>query len=196
MAAGINTEISFESSTSNSATFFLTNQFASETGCVIVYTDSTYSTEVARSSNVTIYQSSTSVTVTGLTAGTTYYADFYEVNWGMCTYNGVTFSTQASVAPNATTYVPVSSNNSYISKKMGQLYIPIKNGGTATVTSISDPDGINPTLTDGATLYQYHSQNVPNPDDIVQIKFECWSSGRGGGGSIASKKNNDQGEIE
>lgn len=123
MAAGINTEISFESSTSDSATFFLTNQFASETGCVIVYTDSTYSTEVARSSNVTIYQSSTSVTVTGLAAGTTYYADFYEVNWGMCTYNGVTFSTQGSPTPptaDANTYGSVAT----LSKKVGQMYLP------------------------------------------------------------------------
>lgn len=118
MSTGINTEISFTSATTNTATFYLTNQYASETGYVVVFSDSAYSTEITRSSTVTLYQSSASVTVSGLSPGTTYYADFYETTWGDYSYNGVTFSTESQEAN-----FHLSANS--LSKKTRQLYIPV-----------------------------------------------------------------------
>lgn len=166
MSTGINTTISFTSATKNSATFLLTNQYTSETGVVRVFTDSTYSTQVAQSSSVTISQSSTSVTINGLSSGTTYYADFYETNWGDYTYNGVTFSTQATPA---VTYLSAPSGLARITAKMGQFYVPVETNGTVTIISIDDPNELNLTVNNLTTLYQYLVQNVPNPEDITKI---------------------------
>lgn len=166
MSAGINTTISFTSATKNSATFLLTNQYASETGVVRVFTDSTYSTQVAQSSSVTIYQSSSSVTINGLSSGTSYYADFYETSWGDYTYNGVTFSTQATPA---VTYLSAPSSLARTTAKMGQLYVPVETNGTVTVISIDDPNGLNLAVNNSTTLYQFLAQNVPNPENITQI---------------------------
>lgn len=173
MSAGINTTISFTSATKNSATFLLTNQYASETGVVRVFTDSTYSTQVAQSSSVTIYQSSSSVTINGLSSGTSYYADFYETNWGDYTYNGVTFSTQATPL---VSYLSAPSGASRTTAKMGQLYVPVETDGTATVVSIDDPNGLNPALNNGTALYQYLAQNVPNPENITEINIRYYST--------------------
>lgn len=122
MAAGNTTEIDLSSTSSNGATFLISNQYSQDSGYVVVFTDSTLSHEVARSERVTVYQSSSMATVSGLESGTVYWADFYSETWESYTMFGIAFLTDTITIPPAQTYGSVNA----LSTRFGQLYIPIQ----------------------------------------------------------------------
>lgn len=115
MSAGSNVELSIGAVLENSVEIYVHNQFASETGEVIVFDSN--STEVARSSTITVYQSSTSVTITGLDGGTEYTAKFYSETVGDYSLSTLDFTTLR----HNKLYGPVNSQATRVSEFYGSV---------------------------------------------------------------------------
>ena len=91
MSSGSNVTLSLSKVTVDSVEIIAANQFASETGPVVVFDSN--NTEVTRSSNITVSQNNVPITISGLDSYTEYTAKFYNNDSAMFSDSTVTFTT-------------------------------------------------------------------------------------------------------